>query len=228
MSYCLLSTATAIESGKRIKALTSWICKVKETYGIHPTFVHVDKDMAEINAVKEVWNPKIQLCWWHLKKAVRERLKKTKLSTTPYNATKAHTEFSFIDPQFMPNGRSDARETEGLPVLSTPDDKSNPADEPDVSVRQFCPERYRDTILELIEKHFCAHPLIPGYCPPNPMDIRKWAVRQMYHYCQDNDLREVWAYLWENWYRGDRWPLWARSTFHEIPRLKTTMMVEAQ
>ena len=45
---------------------------MKEAYNIHPTFVHIDKDMVEINAVKEVWNLKIQLCWWHLKKAVRE------------------------------------------------------------------------------------------------------------------------------------------------------------
>ena len=73
--------------------------------------------MAEINAVKEVWDPKIQLCWWHLKKAVRERLKKKKLSTTPYNAADAHTGFPFIDPQFVSGGRSDARETEGLPVF---------------------------------------------------------------------------------------------------------------
>ena len=53
---------------------SAWICKAKEIYSIHPTFVHVDKDMAEINTVREVCDPKIQLCWWHLKKAVRERL----------------------------------------------------------------------------------------------------------------------------------------------------------
>ena len=155
-------------------------------------------------------------------------MKKTKLSTTPYNVVEAHAEFSFIDPQFTPNGRSDARETEGLPVSDALGKESDRTDKLDAGPRQFCPKRYRDTILELIKKHFCAHPLIPGYCPPNPMDIRKWAVRQVYHYCQDNDLREVWAYLWENWYRADRWSLWARSMFHEIPWLKTMMIVEAQ
>ena len=120
------------------------------------------------------------------------------------------------------------RETEGLPILDAPGDGPGPIDEFDASTRQFCPERYRDMILKLIKKHLCTHPLIPGYCPPNPTDIRRWAVRQMYHYCQDNDLREVWAYLWENWYRGDRWPLWAQSTFHQILQLKTTMIVEGQ
>ena len=156
---------------------------MKEAYNIHPTFVHVDKDMAEINAVKEVWNPKIQLCWWHLKKAVRERLKKTKLSTTPYNVVEAHAKFSFIDLQFTPNGRSDARETKGLPVSDALGKESDCTDKLNAGPRQFCPKRYCDTILELIEKHFCAHPLIPSYCPPNPMDIHKWAVRRVYHYC---------------------------------------------
>jgi hypothetical protein len=128
----------------------------------------------------------------------------------------------------LPARKSDKMETEGLPVSGALNGESDLINETAAGPRQFCPERYRDAILELIEKHFCAHPLIPGYCPPNPTDIRKWAVRHMYHYCQDNDLQEVWAYLWENWYRPDRWPLWARSTFHQIPRLKTTMMVEAQ
>jgi len=70
--------------------------------------------MAEIYAVKEVWDPKVQLCWWHLRKAVRERLKNTKLSTTPYKPTQANTEFPFIDITFTPLGRADAIETKGL------------------------------------------------------------------------------------------------------------------
>ena len=51
LSYCLLSTGTAIEPKKRTGALSNWITKVKETYQINSTFVHVDKDMAEIHAV---------------------------------------------------------------------------------------------------------------------------------------------------------------------------------
>ncbi|KAJ6449111.1 hypothetical protein C8R45DRAFT_849909, partial [Mycena sanguinolenta] len=51
--------------------------------------------------------------------------------------------------------------------------------------------------------------------------------KQMYTYCFKNDLPEAWAYLWENWYRRGRWELWAWSEHPEIPRLKTTMMVES-
>jgi hypothetical protein len=69
--------------------------------------------MAEIGMLQDVWNPKIQLCWWHLCKAVRERLSKNKLSTTPYDAARAHREFGFIDVMFAPMGGADASEHEG-------------------------------------------------------------------------------------------------------------------
>ncbi|KAF8882778.1 hypothetical protein CPB85DRAFT_1339166, partial [Mucidula mucida] len=37
---------------------------------------------------------------------------------------------------------------------------------------------------------------------PSTAAIYEWAVRMMYEYCVKRDLREVWAYLWENWYDG--------------------------
>jgi hypothetical protein len=35
----------------------------------------------------------------------------------------------------------------------------------------FCPEEYRQPIVNMIESHFCAHPLIPGYSHPMPAGI---------------------------------------------------------
>jgi hypothetical protein len=57
-------------------------------------------------------------------------------------------------------------------------------------------------------------------CAPNT-DIRFWAVKDMYIYCHDNDLPEL-------WYRRSRWALWARSAEKLVPRLKTTMLCESQ
>jgi hypothetical protein len=95
--------------------------------------------------------------------------------------------------------------------------------------RIFCPDHFRKPLEEMMERHFCAHPLIPGYSHPSPEGIRHWAVKQAYSFCEENDLPEVWAYLWGNWYRRGRWELWARSACKEmIPILKTTMMVESQ
>jgi hypothetical protein len=296
LSYCLLSTASAIPIGKRTKALTAWAICLRDRYNVIPTFTHVDKDMAEIAMLRQVWNPKIQLCWWHLRKAVRERLSKTKLTTTPYNVRQACCEVAVIDPAFTPPGAADPNEYEGIPadipvttnphlspntitiritkppsipnnntsledaaeestahilsdrlnVESAPStEKSskltitlparghnpdvNPHSAPETATtRTFCPLEHRDPILIIMERHFCAHPLIPGYSHPSAQGIREWAVKQIYAYCVKHDLREAWAYLWENWYRINRWKLWARSMHPEIPRLKTTMLLESQ
>ena len=62
----------------------------------------------------DVWTlVKIQLCWWHLQKAVWEQLAKNKLSTTPYNAKHAKAEFGFIDIVFAPTGWADPHEYKG-------------------------------------------------------------------------------------------------------------------
>ncbi|KAF8209756.1 hypothetical protein K438DRAFT_1571712, partial [Mycena galopus ATCC 62051] len=100
-------------------------------------------------------------------------------------------------------------------------------DEEEEGKRTFCPEELREEIITAMVHHFNAHPLIPGFAHPSPAGIREWAVKQMYTFCFDNNLPEVWAYLWENWYRRGRWELWARAEHPEIPRLKTTMMVES-
>ena len=47
LTYCLLSTATAIDQGKHTKALSAWAKCLRDKYGIEPKFIHVDKDMAE-------------------------------------------------------------------------------------------------------------------------------------------------------------------------------------
>lgn len=97
------------------------------------------------------------------------------------------------------------------------------------STRQtFCPPEHRQSILDMLEQHYCAHPAIPGYAAPNPAAIRRWVVKQMYGFCMKNELPEVWAYLWENWYGKGRWELWACSVHYQIPVLKTKMILESQ
>ena len=45
--------------------------------------------MAEIGMIRDTWELKLQLCWWHMKDAIKKRLAKAKLSTSPYNAERA-------------------------------------------------------------------------------------------------------------------------------------------
>ena len=314
LSYCLLTTATAIDIGKRKKALAAWAQCIRDEYDVNPTFMHVDKDLGEIGALKTVWKSKISLCWWHLRRAVRTRLAKAKLATTRYNIKQAVKEFDFIDADFIPSGtKVDAEDYEGglpedvseakllpqpgpaslaalgnatntlrirLPLPSQPisalvtdehqkgntnianipceerpriqgtgftlllqpsdptADKRNPEGDNDsiseedsdgkCRQRTFCPPENRQSIVDMLERHYCAHPVIPGYAAPTPAAIKRWAVQQMYRFCVKNELPEVWAYLWENWYREGRWDLWARSVHPLIPVLKTTMILESQ
>ncbi|KAG6847469.1 hypothetical protein H0H93_007956 [Arthromyces matolae] len=298
LSYCLLSTATAIDQGKRTKALTAWATNLRDTLGLQPSFAHVDKDMAEIGALRRVWNAKISLCWWHLRRAVRTQLGKGKMTTTPYDPMQAAHEFQFIDPKFVPRSKPNFDEYEGgmpdstskatypAPLLTQPsdipsiripptqtqptskiamaprpkvdlkksdvsggrlvisltqgpvnktttpmpteDEEESENDDDENKRRTFCPAIYREPIIKMMEKHYCAHPLLPAYSHPSSGGIRKWAVQQVYNFCVEHDLPEVWAYLWGNWYRDGRWELWARSfNDKEIPVLKTTMILES-
>ena len=263
LSYCLLSTATALHIHKRRNALNAWAKHLRETYDVTPKFAHTDKDMAEIGMIRDTWELKLQLCWWHMKDAIKKRLAKAKLSTSPYNAERVHGEFWFIDKFFRPPGNADPGEHEGgerddsetanrrqkdgpngitiritlplsmkqnahcsdsegpssttilsgqpnthishisdpIPIpemmptsaqtvrlprikllLPKPLDETSDAspakanavktDECDIDEqRTFCPLDLRDRIISLIEGHFCAHPLIPGYSTPTPTGI---------------------------------------------------------
>jgi len=103
-TYCLLSTATTIATGKKKKAIAAWSQCLHDKYGVNPVFIHSDKDMGEIGAAHNMWEAKINLCWWHLRHAIRTRLAKAKLATSPYNVNRAMAEFTFIKPNFIPPG----------------------------------------------------------------------------------------------------------------------------
>ncbi|KAG9310332.1 hypothetical protein JVU11DRAFT_9461 [Chiua virens] len=92
----------------------------------------------------------------------------------------------------------------------------------------FCPGQFYKVIINIMEEHLCTHPLIPGYFYLSQSGIHEWAVKQMYQFCTKNNLWEVWAYLWENWYHAGRWELWAHLYYNEVPVLTTTMILESQ
>lgn len=95
---------------------------------------------------------------------------------------------------------------------------------------QFCPLEHRLPILRLIAKAHALHPLLPerhgALCTAG--QIYRDSVLEMYTHCKRNDLREVWAYMWNSWYNPSKWTLWAHSAYEvAIPRKRTTMIVEA-
>lgn len=105
--------------------------------------------------------------------------------------------------------------------ISNEEDKDN-------DCHTFCPKGYCKAIIDMMERHYCAHPMIPGYAVPEPSAIKQWAVQEIYDFCKQNNLPEMWVYIWENWYQKGQWELWARLAYDKMPVLKTTMILESQ
>ncbi|KAI5452823.1 hypothetical protein NCC49_006363 [Naganishia albida] len=93
----------------------------------------------------------------------------------------------------------------------------------------FCPPAHHDGILQLFAQHLNQHASIPlaNVGIVDATEIRRRALVDIYKFCFNHDLPELWAYLYMAWYRPEVWVLWARSASPEIPVLRTTMIVES-
>ncbi|CAG8761309.1 3487_t:CDS:2, partial [Dentiscutata erythropus] len=139
---------------------------------------------------------------------------------TKYSSNSANSEFSFIDPDFCPIIDNDIEINQSIQLNTQSQNKKLGF--------IFCPPEHYNHILNLIAKHFNQHPFIPTsdnqYCSPN--QIRKAAVKEMYIYCKNNDLKWTWSYLWVEWYSLLKWSNWVQSAKKEISVLRTTMITE--
>ncbi|CAG8552189.1 12724_t:CDS:2 [Ambispora gerdemannii] len=106
IAYLLLNTMKAFDNeeqiGLRTKALASFLRSLHNK-GLEPQYFFTDKDSAEINATKKVWSSiNVQLCLWHVERAIKEKLKSCKrIQRTQYQPEEAVAEFSFIDLTFV-------------------------------------------------------------------------------------------------------------------------------
>jgi hypothetical protein len=74
-----------------------------DTWKIKPVVTLCDKDCSEINALRGVFpSAKLQLCFWHVLRALKERLKILKQRPGFYNVQEAIDEFEWIDHTFVP------------------------------------------------------------------------------------------------------------------------------
>ncbi|PKY39601.1 hypothetical protein RhiirA4_526491, partial [Rhizophagus irregularis] len=173
--------------------------------GLEPEFFLTDKDFSQISAARFVWkNVKIQLCLWHIKKAVETRLGNNKNSQQiNYNGEAAHQLFSFIDPSFQPIIKEKTL---------------------------FCPKELRSSVWNMMNNYLHQHPLIPTIDGKFLSSTQIWteAVQEIYNFCQQNSLPRLWVYLWNEWYGAERWFLWLRAgCSNKLSILKTNMFVEA-
>jgi hypothetical protein len=155
-----------------------------------------------------VWpDTEIQLCQWHVDRAIKKKLASRKrIQHTKYKPEEAIAEFDFIDPTFVPD-------------LQCPEAEST-----------VCPLSLRKIVISLVRKHFNMHPKIPINATGefwSRNEIYQSAVHEMYDFCLTNGLALLWAYLWSSWYKPARWLLWARSAHANIPLIKTNMVIES-
>jgi hypothetical protein len=66
------------KEGVRTSILQNFLTKFRDQ-GLQPKFFLTDKDYAQINAARFTWpHTKIQLCRWHIKRAITKRLSSNK------------------------------------------------------------------------------------------------------------------------------------------------------
>ncbi|PKY55120.1 hypothetical protein RhiirA4_301842, partial [Rhizophagus irregularis] len=94
----------------------------------------------------------------------------------------------------------------------------------------FCPLKLRKTVISIVENHSNRHMLLPkhdGTFITNADKIWKECVKEMIEFCKENELLQLWVYLWREWYSKEKWNLWARAANKNISHIKTTMIVES-
>ena len=134
LSYLFLENNGNCGNGIRTGVIIDFLLKLK-TLGLEPEFFITDKDFTQISAARFVWkNIKIQLCLWHIKKAVEAKLGSNKKpQQINYNGKAAHQLFSFIDPLFRPIIKEKTI---------------------------FCPKELRSLVWNMMNDHLHRHPLI--------------------------------------------------------------------
>ena len=167
--------------------------------GISPSFLLSDKDFSQISAASFVWpETKIQICKWHIKKAVMERLRSNKSAI-----------HSFFNP-LSPEGKR-------FPFNNiTPSQTFCPKELRDSVWNLMEKHLHQHPYIPTANGQFFT-----------AIEIYESAIEEVYKFCRENSLVALWCYLWCEWYNDRRWHLWAQSACTDkIPIIKTTMFIE--
>jgi hypothetical protein len=111
-----------------------------------------------------------------------------------------------------------------------PDPQKDPMKKKQICVTD---KTHRTDIIALFKVHLHWHPFIFTGADETydvTVDMRmNWTnqVIEMHNLCQILEESWAWEYLWKNWYRPDRWHIWARAVSKEIPIVNSNGLVEA-
>jgi|SRR5277367_1437243 len=96
----------------------------------------------------------------------------------------------------------------------------------------------RDGIISLFMEHLEYHPFVHRPPTAEPVtskeelhldlkDTWKSQVQEMHNLCRKHGESWAWEYLYKNWYHPDKYIVWARSIFNEIPIINSNAIVES-
>ena len=234
--YCLVEPPQGNSVGKKARsdpgAMTSIIQQFLERlkdFGFNPKFFATDKDQAEISAVTAVWpGVKIQLCYWHVKRAVNMKLNSSKSTKTQdrYRPEEAKTIIPELEICWgsLPMRRPVAHRSDECQCLSKGENIQ------ETGRLEPTTKEERKTVIDIFCRHFNLHPLIPDSNGTfkSSEALHRECTAEMYAWCKARGYYRLWAYVYVNWYCPEQWERWARSANPaEIPVLKTTMIVES-
>ena len=76
LCYFLLDAGTEGLLKTREESLTFFLKSIKEKFpNLRPSFVFTDKDTSQIKAIRNVFGVDASLCFWHMKRAIKTKLK---------------------------------------------------------------------------------------------------------------------------------------------------------
>ena len=149
MAHCLSSTAKVVDLRKRKNQLfESGSRCLRGKYGVNPEFIHTDEDMRHGWQQRMYGKPRF-LWWWHLRRAVRTRLAKTKLATSLHIISAAQWPSTISS-----NPTRMAKFVDGGVAENEKEDASVPF---------YPPPLCREATVNTMERHCCAYQLILGF-----------------------------------------------------------------
>jgi len=163
--------------------VTEWFQRLRDDYGLHPTWIHLDKDASEIGAATNMWpHAKLSLCLWHVDQAVKRRCGDNK--TLPKMTGDAVEELLKEFPI------ETAGNTFTPKVVETPE-----GPKPRHEVKK--------DVCTLMRCHYKLHPLVWSgdgeSLQAKAIAIRNKCVAEMYQFCCARKLGYLWVYLFRNW-----------------------------
>ena len=219
------------DSGAMIQLLQEFLGPLKSA-GFNPTFFGCDKDQSEITAIQLTWphSTKVQLCLWHAKRALQNRLLSSEKTATQ---AKYH-------PDEVQRVLPEVEICWGSVLLRRPDGEHRREQCRCVSKKrestfgangrlEVRSKEERALVVGMFISHYNRHSTFPDAkgAYHSPEVIYSQCVREVYDWCRKRDYFRLWSYMWINWYCPAKWRLWARSVSEQVSVLKTTMIVES-